>query len=138
MIFVFRDVWLLSMNNNTLGQICSNDLRGSSCGRDRKIYHSCSHVAVPDLKDRNQRTWRYWGKVLVWKHNYMWVFLAWHEDKPSGANSILLDLKCTMCQTLWVVFFFPGGEKLAELGLVNCSWPKRPTHNPGSFSDVVR
>lgn len=134
MIFVFKDVWLLSMNNNTLGQICSNDLRGFSCSRDRKIYNPCSHVAVPDLKVRSQRTRRYWGKVLVWKQNYIWVFLAWHEDKPPGANSILLALKC---QTLWVASF-PDEEKLAELGLVNCSWPKRPTQNPGNFSGVVR
>lgn len=131
--FVFRDVWLLSMNNNTLGQICSTDC--SSCGRDRKIYHLCSQAATPDLKVRSQRTRRYWGKVLVWKHNYTWVFLAWHEDKSPGANSILL--KCTMCQALWVAFF-PDEEKLAELGLVNCSWPKRPMHNPGSFSGVMR
>lgn len=102
------------MNNNTLGQICSTDVRGSSCGKDRNIYHLCSQAATPDLKVRSQRTRRYWGKVLVWKHNYMWVFLAWHENKPPGANSILL--KCTMCQTMWVAFF-PDEEKLAELGL---------------------
>lgn len=36
MNFIFRDVWLLSTNNNTLGQICSNDLRGSSCGEIEK------------------------------------------------------------------------------------------------------
>lgn len=62
--------------------------------------------------------------------------LAWHEDKPPGANSILLALKYSMCQALWVAFF-PDEEKLAELGLVTCSWPKRPTHNPGNSSTLV-
>lgn len=76
MIFCLWDIWLLSTNNNTLGQICSNDLRGSSCGRDRKIRHPWSHVAAPNLKDRSQRTCIYWDKVLGWKYSYMWVFLS--------------------------------------------------------------
>lgn len=92
--FIFRDVWLLSMNNNTLGQICSTDVRGSSCGKDRKIYHLCSQAATPDLKVRSQRTRRYWGKVLVWKHNYMWVFLAWHEASLLGQTPSFWNVLC--------------------------------------------
>lgn len=69
MVFVFKDVWLLSMNNNPRGQIWPDVLSGSHCGRDRTIHQLRAHEIRSTGVRNNQRAGRYWGKVLMWKHN---------------------------------------------------------------------
>lgn len=72
MIFVFRNLWLPSLSNNSLGQIWPGDLKGSSCDHGRKIHHPRARKVTLDLTCRSQeqsRACRYWDKELIWKHN---------------------------------------------------------------------
>lgn len=53
--------------------------------------------------------------------------MDWHR----GANFIFR----LYCVQAWWVASFPDERHLAILGLVTYSWKKRPSHNPGYFSD---